>query len=125
LIPTPYVYFAKVISVYDGDTLNLSIDLGMGISYNAKCRLEGLDTPELRSKDASEKQAAITSRGLLLELVDGKNLLVKSMVKPDKYGRLLVRIWTEDGKCVNEAMLSGGGALPYDGGKKFSWASAT
>lgn len=125
MTPTPYVYFAKVISVYDGDTLNLSIDLGMGISYNAKCRLEGLDTPELRSKDASERQAAATSKDSLLKLVEGKNLLVKSMTKPDKYGRLLVRIWTEDGNCVNETMISGGGALPYDGGKKFSWASIT
>ncbi len=125
MIPTPYVYLAKVISVYDGDTLNLSIDLGMGISYNARCRLEGLDTPELKSKDASERQAAAASRDSLLKLVEGKNLLVKSMAKPDKYGRLLVRIWTEDGNCVNDTMLSGGGALPYDGGKKFSWASTT
>lgn len=125
MIPTPYVYPAKLISAYDGDTLILSIDLGMGISYNAKCRLEGLDTPELRSKDASERQAAVVSRESLLKFVEGKDLLVRSLVKPDKYGRLLVKIWTEDGNCVNGAMLPDGGALPYDGGKKFSWASMT
>ncbi len=123
--PSPYIYNATLLSVYDGDTINLSLDLGMGISYSAKCRLEGIDTPELRSKDASEREAAKFSKETLQNLLGGGKLVVKSMDKPDKYGRLLVRVWNEAGECINELMKDSGGAVRYDGGRKISWASLT
>ena len=124
-IPTPYVYRAKVLSVYDGDTITVSLDLGLSIEVKAKCRLLGIDTPEIRTKSAAEKEAAYTARDRVRDLVLGKTVILHSVTKPDKYGRLLVKVWAEDGSCVNQVLIDEGLAREYDGGKKISWSSWT
>jgi micrococcal nuclease len=121
MIPAPFVYRAKVESVYDGDTLTATLDLGMSITRKCSCRLAGIDTPEVNSRVAAEKQAALLARSRLQELTLNKQVILESIEKPDKYGRLLVRIWTLDGVCVNDALLSENLARPYDGGAKTSW----
>lgn len=121
MLPTPFVYRAKVESVYDGDTLTAVLDLGMSITRKCSCRLAGIDTPEVNSRVAAEKQAALLARNRLQELTLDKQVILESVEKPDKYGRLLVRIWTLEGVCVNDALLSEKLARPYDGGAKTSW----
>ena len=123
--PSPYVYNAEVVSVYDGDSITVLLDLGMKITVKASCRLFGVDTPEVRSKVAGEKEAAYKAKDRVKSLVLGKNVVVQSIQKPDKYGRLLVRIWTEEGQCVNDLLISESLAVPYDGGTKLSWANWT
>lgn len=123
--PPAYVYRAHVLSVYDGDTITVMLDLGMSITRKASCRLVGIDTPEIRTKVAGEKEAAYKARDRVRELILDKQVTIQSMSKPDKYGRLLVRIWTEDGQCINDLLISEGHAIVYDGGKKISWASWT
>ena len=124
-IPAPYVYRAKVLSVYDGDTITVSLDLGLSIEVKAKCRLLGIDTPEIRTKSAAEKKAAYTARDRVRDLILDKTVILHSVAKPDKYGRLLVKVWAEDGSCVNQLLIDEGLAREYDGGKKISWASWT
>jgi micrococcal nuclease len=119
--PTPFVYPAQVVSVYDGDTLTATLDLGMSIFRKCNCRLAGIDTPEVNSKIANEKQAALRARDRVRELTLNKQVVLESIEKPDKYGRLLVRVWTLEGVCVNDALLSENLAQPYDGGAKTSW----
>ena len=121
LTPSPYVYLARVVSVYDGDTLKAEIDLGMSITRTCSCRLAGLDTPELRAKTAEEKQSAVLARDRVRELVLDKPVIIQSLEKPDKYGRLLVKVWTLEGSCLNEILLSENLARPYDGGTKTHW----
>ena len=111
--------------MYDGDTITVMLDLGMSITRKASCRLDGIDTPEIRTKVAGEKEAAYAARDRVRELILGREVTLQSMSKPDKYGRLLVRVWTEDGVCVNELLLEEKHAIPYNGGKKISWASWT
>ena len=123
--PTPYVYPAQIIKVYDGDSVTALIDMGVSITYKASCRLDGIDTPEIRTKVAGEKEAAYAARDRLRDLILDKWVTVLSVAKPDKYGRLLVRIWTEDGQCVNDLLISEGHAIAYDGGTKISWADWT
>ncbi len=41
-----YEYNAKVIRIIDGDTYELEVDLGFGITITRKFRLLGIDTPE-------------------------------------------------------------------------------
>jgi len=120
--PKAYVYNAEVTSIYDGDTLRATVDLGMSLSQRVSCRLYGIDTPEINSKVASEKRLAYEARDRLRELVLGKSVLLESMCKPDKYGRLLVRIWDGEGVCVNDLLIKEGLALPYDGGTKPGWS---
>ena len=116
--PTPYTYWAQVESVYDGDSLWAVLDLGMSLSMRVSCRLNGIDTPEIRTKNASEKEAAYTARDRVRDLVEGKQVKIQSIAKPDKYGRLLVELWTEDGTHVNQLLVDEGLARPYDGGTK-------
>lgn len=123
--PVPYVYQAQITSVYDGDTVTAVLDLGMSITRKVSCRLAGIDTPEIRAKVAGEKEAALAARDRVRDLVFDKWVTVESIAKPDKYGRLLVRIWTEDGQCINDLLISEGHAIAYDGGTKISWADWT
>ncbi len=120
-VPSSYVYKAVVESVYDGDTLTASLDLGLSIRVRAKCRLMGIDTPEMKSKVAGESKAAKSAKEKVESLVLGKLVTVQSFEKPDKYGRLLVKIWDEEGVCVNDVLIEGGFAQAYDGGTKTSW----
>lgn len=124
-VPAPYVYRAEVLSVYDGDTITVALDLGLSIKVRAKCRLLGIDTPEIRTKSAAEKKAAYTARDRVRGMILGETVLLHSVAKPDKYGRLLVRVWTPEGDCVNQVLLDEGLAREYDGGTKVAYASWT
>ena len=123
--PASYVYRARVISVYDGDTITAVLDLGMSLTRKVSCRLAGIDTPEIRTKVAGEKEAAYAARDRVRGLVLDKEVTIQSIAKPDKYGRLLVKVWTEDGLCINDLLIEESHAIAYDGGKKISWASWT
>lgn len=118
--PTPYVYNAQVLSVYDGDTITAMLDMGLDVQKKAKCRFLGIDTPELRTKSASEKKLGYAARDRLRDLILGKAITLQSVAKPDKYGRLLVRVWS-DGEFINDLMIEEGLARVYDGGKRQPW----
>jgi micrococcal nuclease len=124
-IPQPFVYRAEVTSVYDGDSLRAMLDMGLSVRMKASCRLYGIDAPELRSRVPGEKEAAQKARDFVKGLIMGQAVVIESIEKPDKYGRLLVRVWTKDGVCVNDRLLEEGMARPYDGGEKISWAAWT
>ncbi len=119
--PTPYVYRAQVLSVYDGDTITVMIDLGLSIKVKASCRLLGIDTPEIRTKSASEKKLAYEARDRLRGMVLDKEVTLHSVVKPDKYGRLTVKVWSDEHGYVNGVLLDEGLARVYDGGTRQPW----
>ena len=108
---------AKCIRCYDGDTVTLgTIIPGYG-PRRFSCRLLGVDTPELRSRDPCEKELACIARdvvrGVLLH-----RLVSVSIQGVDKYGRLLVDLSTEKYENVSSYILSQGLAVEYTGGKK-------
>ena len=114
-----YEYNATVTSVYDGDTITVDWDLGHAVWVKgAKLRLAGVNTPELRTKDLLEKEAARAARDYVRECVLGKTIRLKSL-KKGKYGRYLSIIWVldEDGEpleeSVNDALIRLGHAKPY------------
>lgn len=45
----PYTYYANVRDVVDGDTMDLEIDLGFGISSEQRVRANGIDTHEIHT----------------------------------------------------------------------------
>lgn len=121
-IPSSYVYRAQVTSVYDGDTVTAVLDLGMNITRKCSCRVAGIDTPEIRTKVAGEKEAAYAARDRVRDLILDKWVTLHSIEKPDKYGRLLVKIWNEEGVCINDLLIEEGHAIAYDGGTKTPWS---
>jgi micrococcal nuclease len=113
-----HVYNAKVINVYDGDTITVVFKFKDEF-YKWNCRLNGIDTPEMKSKDLNEKNAAIRARNFLREKILGK--IVKLYCSDfDKYGRLLVIVEYED-ENINNTMIDNGYGKYYFGGKKEDW----
>lgn len=118
-----YHYRAKLVSVYDGDTIVVDLDLGRGVWVkDEKIRLRGIDTPERRSKDAQEKAAAYLAREALLDMLHGNDLIVETFIDKEegKFGRLLGVVYVGE-MNVNEAMIDRGWARKYDGGKRIPW----
>jgi micrococcal nuclease len=117
---------AKVLSVYDGDTLTVAIDINGFKKYN--CRMNRYDSPERKSKNPEEKKWANVSKTLLTNLVLGKIVTIIISNNDDKYGRLLVDmvIEGENGEInVNEYMLTHGYCVAYGGATKELWDFST
>ena len=53
---TPFVYQATLERVVDGDTIDVTLDLGFNVKlHKQRCRLAGIDTPESRTRNLQEK----------------------------------------------------------------------
>lgn len=90
-----FEYRAKVISVYDGDTVTVDIDLGFGIWLrDQKLRLSNINAPEVRG---SSREEGLKSRDALREKILDKNVIIKTMKdKKGKYGRWIAEIYIDD-----------------------------
>ena len=107
--------YAKIVDVYDGDTIKIVFEYkGEFIKYSA--RLYGIDTPEIRTKDAEEKKRGYEARDFLRSLILDRVLKV-DLLKFDKYGRLLATVY-DNGRSVVDLMVSEGYGKPYFGGTK-------
>lgn len=71
MIPTKpsYVYACKVMKVLDGDTVRLMVDLGLHSFEMMDLRLDGVEAPELDSKDVKKRILASSCHGKLQELL--------------------------------------------------------
>jgi len=112
--------------VLDGDTIDVTIDLGFDLYKKERVRVAGVDTPEKRTKDAEEKALGIDATNWLKDHLDGAingddDLIIRTELDGGvgKYGRLLgwLYIGTEE-VSLNEQMIEEGFAWPYDGGTK-------
>lgn len=117
------IKFAYVVSVYDGDTFWIKMPFN-GHNYHWKCRLKGVDTPELRpSKEKSpidrkiEKIKAKESRDFVRESILHKYVLVNCDGQ-GKYGRLLVDVTLPDGSDLGKVLIDNELGVPYFGGKR-------
>lgn len=116
------VKLAKVIKVYDGDTI--TVVFKHKSEYNRwSCRLYGIDTPELHPHSgdadttfASDKRRAEQARDFLSSQILNQIVSIECF-EFDKYGRLLVTI-TKDGTDINALMITNKHAVPYFGGAK-------
>jgi micrococcal nuclease len=118
-----YEYSVKKLhKVVDGDTIDVDIDLGFNISYYQRVRLAGIDTPESRTTDKSEKALGLESKKRLDEVLKAASRIVIRTEKPDsteKYGRILGWIFIDDQKTsVNEELIKDGFAWGYMGETK-------
>jgi micrococcal nuclease len=115
-----FFYKARVLSVYDADTVTLLIDVGFNIFLKEKCRFMGVDTPEIRTKNPKEKELGLEARDWVRELILKKDIEFKAH-KEGKFGRYLIDIFLEDGKKLNDLLIEKGYAKAYFGGKREKW----
>lgn len=113
---------AKVIDIYDGDTCTIAMWVGFQ-RYSFKLRLFGIDTPELRTKNAAEKEAGYKAKEYLSNLILGKKIKIVFADKEEKFGRLMGTIYLGE-KNINSLMVSAGHAKEYFGGKKEEYSNS-
>ena len=110
----------------DGDTIDVTIDLGFDLYKKERVRVAGVDTPEKRTRDLEEKALGIDATNWLKEKLESAisgddELAVRTELVGGmgKYGRLLGWLYIGDAELsLNEQMIAEGYAWEYDGGTK-------
>jgi len=116
----------EINKVLDGDTIDVTIDLGFDLFKKERVRIAGVDTPEKRTRDLEEKALGLDATNWMKEKLEGaiagddeltiRTELVGGM---GKYGRLLGWLYIGDAELsLNEQMITEGYAWEYDGGTK-------
>ena len=116
----------KINRVVDGDTIDVTIDLGFDLYKKERVRVAGVDTPEKRTRDKEEKVLGIDAtnwlKDKLEEAIKGDDeLTIRTELKGGvgKYGRLHGWLYIgDDNVSLNEQMIDEGYAWGYDGGTK-------
>ena len=122
-------YNFRVVSidkVLDGDTIDVTIDLGFDLYKKERVRVAGVDTPEKRTRDLEEKALGLDAtywlKQKLEDTISGEDELTirtELVGGMGKYGRLLGWLYIgEDALSLNEQMITEGYAWAYDGGTK-------
>tara|TARA_B100000900_G_C20381677_1_gene634838 strand:- start:274 stop:663 length:390 start_codon:yes stop_codon:yes gene_type:complete len=108
-------YVAEVKRWLDGDTVELSVDLGMSVSVDSKFRLARIDAPEIKKYAGvtnEEKQRGLELKELLNNKIPKGSEVVVNVIKKGKYGRYLVEVWSKDDEGilynVNDWLLNEG-----------------
>ena len=112
--------------VVDGDTIDVTIDLGFDLYKKERVRVAGIDTPEKRTRDLEEKALGIDATNYLKKKLEDTiagddELTIRTELKGGmgKYGRLLGWLYVgESDVSLNEIMITEGYAWAYDGGTK-------
>lgn len=112
MIQPNYNYFAKIVNVIDGDTVDLVVDVGFNVAIKERFRLSFINTPELNSIDQMERLIAIEARNFVLQYL---NMAVRiKSTKRDKYGRFLAEIFVDgETTSINQQLLDLKLAQPY------------
>ena len=116
----------KIDKVVDGDTIDVTIDLGFDLYKKERVRIAGVDTPEKRTRDLEEKALGLDAtywmKKQLEDTIAGdEELTIRTELKggTGKYGRLLGWLYVGDSTLsLNEQMITEGYAWAYDGGTK-------
>ena len=123
--PTDFSYrVKKVTKVVDGDTIDVTLDMGFDILYQQRVRLFGIDTPESRTRDKVEKVYGLKSKKFLQEQIKkAKKVSIKTYKGDEtgKFGRILGELWRSSSyadKSLNDYLVEKHHAGPYLGQSK-------
>ena len=125
-----YEYKAIIEKVVDGDTIDATIDLGFKTWKKIRVRMEGINTPESRTRDLEEKKLGLAAKARLKEILEyNNNECILKVSGVGKFGRALASVYvdtlspTSDKTSiteinVNKQLIEEGHAVAYDGGKR-------
>ena len=114
-----YRYKVEVTRVVDGDTVDVDIDLGFGMTYKKqRVRMKGIDTPESRTRDLVEKKFGLASKEFLKSQLEDQKIELVSHDK-GKFGRILGELFVgSSAYSINKIMIDYHYAVLYDGQSK-------
>lgn len=127
---------ARVVGMHDGDTMNCVFEFG-GAYYKFPVRMNGIDTPEMTSKDPILKHRALSARNRLFSLVtdrpqstlawtkkdfdkyfeDNYTTVILECKGLDKYGRVLADVGSP---TFSSILVKEGHAYVYTGQTKMT-----
>ena len=85
-----YKYNAKVLRVIDGDTIEVSIDLGFHLNIIERLRFSDIDAPEIKG---DSRERGLQSKKFVEEWCKiNSNILIKTE-KGDAFGRWISHIY--------------------------------
>jgi len=125
-----YEYKAIVERVVDGDTIDVIIDLGFKTWKKVRVRMEGINTPESRTRDLEEKKRGLAAKDRLVEILElNNNECVLQVSGVGKFGRAIASVYVDTLSPasekssmttinVNKQLIEEGHAVAYDGGKR-------
>ena len=125
-----YEYNAQVDRVVDGDTIDCTIDLGFSTWKKIRVRMEGINTPESRTRDLEEKKRGLAAKDRLIEILGcNNNKCILRVSGLGKFGRALASVYVDtlspiSSKTsiteinVNKQLIEEGHAVAYYGGKR-------
>ncbi len=103
--------YYRVVEVVDGDTIKIAKD-----GRTETLRLIGLDTPETKDPRRPVQCFGQEASARAKKLLSGKTVRITqdpTQDTRDKYGRMLVYVWIEDGTLYNYRMILDGYAHEY------------
>ena len=104
-----YTYFATVVRVVDGDTIDVDLDYGDRLRQVRRLRLAGIDAPKQNTEQGKLATAYVTS-----VLPVGLEIIVTTF-KPEKYGRQLATVQLPGGADLATELLQRELAVVYTG----------
>ena len=109
-----YTRFAKVhLDRYlDGDTIEVTLDLGCKVFKVERVRLAGINAPELYGAKSEAGKAARDWLFMQLHMANVVTVATSKGAFFDKYGRYLAVVYA-DGRNMNEALIAAGHAVRY------------
>ncbi len=123
---------AQVVSVLDGDTLEVRVRLWLGQELSTRVRLSGVDAPELTAHCAEARALARRARAFLAAQIEsaggagsvGSEVRLRDIRNGKYAGRVVARVETPGGAELGPGLIASGLARPYDGGRRRPWCDA-
>jgi Micrococcal nuclease (thermonuclease) homologs len=100
---------AIVTKIIDGDTVDVSIDLGFDITVNKRVRFYGINAYETRGE---EKPLGLLAKQHLIDIMPVGSVITLHSLGVDKYGRCLGDLYY-NGLHINQDMIDKGHAVEY------------
>lgn len=124
---TPAIYgnavIEEVTSIYDGDTFRANISgWPTIIGERVPIRINGIDTPELRTKCNSEKFLARKAKKITVEMLRSAKKIELRNMQRGKYFRIIADVYA-DGESIAKRLIAENLAYEYYGGTKISWCN--
>jgi micrococcal nuclease len=102
-----YEYKAIVKKVIDGDTIDVTIDLGFNIQYTERVRLARINAPEMST------EAGKVVKTFMVDTLEGRDVTIRTQKNTfDKYGRWIAEIFYND-QSINQLLLDKNMAVIY------------
>lgn len=117
---------AKVVDIYDGDTITVILEIHNGVYRKFKCRIAHIDSPEMKPLKTCENRdlhidCAKKVKSILQDLIYNR-VVELHCGKFDKYARVLVTIYYKNTN-INDLLIKHKLVKVYEGKTKIEWSN--